>query len=93
MNQKGQTMVEYMLLLTVAISLVVTFYNSQAFQNLFGNSGSIGLKMKTETELAYRHAYFDALTPPPPYQGSNHPSYYDDKSGESRFFGPKEPYE
>ena len=98
MNQRGQTLVEYILLLVVAASLMMTFYRSKAFRRLFGDKGEIGIKMKTQTEFAYRHAFQasgpDRQTfPDIPRENKDislHPSY-SDGSG-TRFFGPKEPY-
>ena len=94
-NQRGQTVVEYILLLAVVVSLVFTFYKSQTFQSLFGANGSIGQTIKDGSEFNYRHAY-----PRKPgdinqadYAGASHPSYFDSISGETRFFGPKEPYQ
>lgn len=94
-NERGQTMVEYMLLLAVAVSLFVTFYHSQTFRRLFGSTGAIGKKIKNENEFAYRHA-FTKNRPPNPYpvtrDGSKHPSYFNGETGQTRFFGPKDPY-
>lgn len=93
-REKGQTLVEYILLLVVAASLMMTFYRSKAFRRLFGEKGEIGIKMKTQTEFAYRHAFYAGETvsdiPRDNKEISNHPSY-SDGSG-TRFFGPKEPY-
>jgi Flp pilus assembly pilin Flp len=93
-KQDGQTVVEYILLLAVAVSLVMTFYNSDTYRKLFGNQGSIGKAMKDETEFSYRHAYGKNGSPAdlPPYQGNNHPSYFNQESGQTRFFGPKDNY-
>lgn len=99
-SQKGQTLVEYILLLVVAISLVLTFYRSEAFRRLFGEQGRIGQNIKSQNEFAYRHAFSSsgvARTRPPDVSrdnkdGGTHPSYYDDVNGGSRFFGPKDPY-
>lgn len=93
-SQTGQTMVEYMLLLAVALSLVITFYNSAAFKRLFGNQGSLGKTIKDESEFAYRHAYMRNKTEDVSREnrnGSVHPSYTN-PSGGSRFFSAKDPY-
>lgn len=93
-SQSGQTMVEYMLLLAVALSLVVTFYNSEAFKRLFGNQGSLGKMIKEESEFSYRHAYMRNKGEDVPRgnrDGSVHPSYVH-PSGGSRFFSAKDPY-
>lgn len=97
-KQQGQTLVEYILLLVVAVSLVLTFYRSQAFRRLFGNQGTFGQQIKAQNEFSYRHAFSfsgtDRVRPPdvPRFNRSagEHPSY-SDGSG-TRFFGPKDPY-
>jgi hypothetical protein len=93
-NQKGQGVVEYILLLTVAISLVLTFYRSEAFQRLFGTQGQLGQSVKRQSEFGYRHAYMDpqAVNEPTTNSVQNHPSYFNGNAGETRFFGPSDPY-
>lgn len=98
-NQSGQTLVEYILLLVVAVSLFMTFYRSETFRKLFGEQGEIGKKMKTQNEFAYRHAFYGSGTartvlddiPRDNKDISVHPSYAEPGVG-TRFFGPKEPY-
>lgn len=99
-SQKGQTVVEYILLLVVAVSLVLTFYNSETFKRLFGEQGRIGQQIKSQNEFAYRHAFSSsgeqrirpADVSPDNKDGSQHPSYADVTNGGTRFFGPKESY-
>jgi hypothetical protein len=99
-NQRGQTMVEYILLLAVVVSLVLTFYNSEAYRRLFGSQGQFGTKIKKDSEFAYRHAYLSknadgSVDPDVPIGEKSivdHPSYRDLKNSGTRFFGPKEPY-
>lgn len=97
-NNKGQTLVEYILLLSVAVSIVMTFYKSQVYKRLFGDQGQIGLQMKYQNEFAYRNAYQAKNDPSTGVNISrdnknitNHPSYADNVDG-TRFFGPREPY-
>lgn len=100
LNERGQTLVEYILLLVVAVSLFMTFYRSETFRRLFGEQGEIGKKMKTQNEFAYRHAFYGTgssrtTLPDIPRENkdiSQHPSYAEPGVG-TRFFGPKEPYE
>jgi Flp pilus assembly pilin Flp len=94
-TESGQTMVEYMLLLAVALSLVITFYNSDAFKKLFGERGELASMIKEESEFSYRHAYMrnrNGDLPRDSRDGAEHPSYYNSRDGESRFFGPKDTY-
>jgi hypothetical protein len=94
-NQTGQSLVEYILLLAVVASLVVTFYNSQAFQRLFGPNGEFGRMVKEDAEFAYRHAFLrnrPANIPVGEREISGHPSYHNTAQGGTRFFSSKEPY-
>jgi hypothetical protein len=95
-KESGQTIVEYILLLIVSVSLVMTFYKSATFKSLFGETGSVGMAFKEQTEWGYRHAYLMGARPSPtsaPYSSaSSHPSYYNQAASKSRFFGPYDPY-
>jgi hypothetical protein len=95
-SQRGQTVVEYILLLSVAVSLVMTFYRSQAFKRLFGENGQVGKQIKSQTEFAYRHAYSrnrpSSDISRTNKDGASHPSYADITNGGTRFFGPSDPY-
>ena len=98
-NNKGQTLVEYILLLVVAVSLVMTILRSEAFKRIFGQEGQLGIKIKTQTEFSYRHAFlgngpdreFISDIPQDNRNISVHPSYAEPGVG-TRFFGPKEIY-
>ena len=98
-NQSGQTVVEYILLFSVAVSLVLTFYKSDAYQKIFGERGMLGTKIKEQNEFAYRHALTaSGKTRERPANISRtnrditvHPSYTD-LAGETRFFGPLDKY-
>lgn len=102
-NERGQTMVEYILLLAVAISLIFTFYNSEVYKKFFGQNGRIAGRIQGNTEFSYRHAYVNTKNEPRGYYGdegytkdaktdpARHPSYH--QPGEdTRFFGPQEVY-
>jgi hypothetical protein len=99
-NQKGQTIVEYILLFSVAISLALTFYKSAAFKRLFGEQGLLGKQIKNQNEFSYRHAFSSSgpgRTRPADVardnkDGAGHPSYADIENGGTRFFGPKRAY-
>lgn len=98
-SERGQTLVEYILLLVVAVSLALTFYRSEAFRRLFGERGEIGAKIKNQNEFAYRHAFYSSGpgrtvledVPRDNKDISIHPSYAEPGVG-TRFFGPKEAY-
>lgn len=95
-SEAGQTAVEYILLLVVAISLVLTFYRSATYQRIFGANGQLGEQLKSENEFAYRHAYLrnrpETYNAGPEASVDVHPSYSDQTRGKTRFFGPRNPY-
>ena len=97
-NQRGQTVVEYILLLSVAVSLVTPFYKSATFQKYFGDNGEIGRVYKVEAEWGYRHASMTGrgTTPEgnsPKATAQDHASYYNASKTQTHFFGPSDPYQ
>ena len=87
-------MVEYILLLSVVVSLVFTFIRSEMFNRYFGDQGSFGATIKKNNEFAYRHAYGTGQNDVSrtTRDGSNHPSYHDPDRGGTRFFSAKGTY-
>lgn len=87
-------MVEYILLLAVVVSLVITFTRSEMFNRYFGESGQFGAAIKRNNEFTYRHAYGGGVdVSRTTRDGGTHPSYYDaEGGGGSRFFGGRDPY-
>ncbi len=81
--------------MTVVFSLIFTFLNSQFYKTMFGPNGKLAQGMKSQTEFGYRHAYMRGRPTgvmPMTYGGATaHPSY--SKAGQSRFFGPVNPYQ
>lgn len=89
-NQKGQSTVEYILLLTVVALTVMSIFKSKYFTENFGKDGKILQSYKTQFEHAYRNGF--------PYDGKDdydydnmHPTY-SNGGGESRFFISKDAY-
>lgn len=94
-NQHGQTMVEYILLLSVVVSVVYTFMNSNAFKRIFGTSGAFASIAKIQGEQSYRYSSLNqdvTNLPRDNRNGAIHHSYHDEKRGGTRFFGPKAIY-
>ena len=88
-------MVEYILLLAVAMSLVLTFYKSSAFQRFFGEQGELGQMYKAESEWGYRHGLMSGREPEdnqPKASAADHASYYNKQLSQTRFFGPSDNY-
>ncbi|MFZ4713090.1 MAG: hypothetical protein ACOYL6_05245 [Bacteriovoracaceae bacterium] len=88
-NKKGQSTVEYILLLTVVATVVMSVFKSKLFMENFGKDGKILVQYKKQFEFAYRNGF--------PYDGKDydydnlHPSY-SVGAGESHFFVPQEAY-
>lgn len=89
-NEKGQTAVEYILLLAVIVSVTTMIFNSDFVRDYFGENGTFVRTFKRELEYSYRHA-----VPPTRastgrinnqnYRSANHKSYR--YNGNTRFFG------
>ncbi|MDC1173764.1 hypothetical protein OAT67_00080 [Bacteriovoracaceae bacterium] len=85
-SEKGQTTVEYVLLLAVVISFTVAIFQSQRFQEFMGSDSAFFTVIKTRMEYNYRHAYL----PPEPEMNLDvkapHDSFYDSEGDSSHFF-------
>ena len=92
LNSKGQTMVEYVLLLSVILTLIAAVFKSDAFQNLWGPESEVFKALRERTEFTYRHGLIiediSGDKTDNTYSGT-HETYYD---GQSRFFVPRENY-
>jgi len=86
-KEKGQTAVEYILLLAVIVVLVQSIYNNQLFKKVFSAESPFFQVFKNQSKINYTHA----LMPSSSSQGQPHPSYVNEK-GQSRFFLPLTPY-
>lgn len=94
LNSKGQSTVEYILLLVVVASLAFTVFQSDAFKEFFGENSSFFATVKKRVQFTYRHglegekeednfSYND---------GRNHFTYFNEEEGTTRFFLPLEGY-
>ncbi len=87
-SQKGQSAVEYVLLLAVVMSLFVSVFNSNRFQAFFGEDSdffnAIARKMKQDYRYATNVSFADDVDPAPV---ANHPSFSQPDGSSSRFFG------
>ena len=85
LNQDGQSMVEYILLIAVVVSLVSILFKSDLFQGYFGDNGKLSEAFKGKLEYTYRHAVNGkAFFRTPNY--SSHESY------RGRFYAPRDVY-
>ena len=88
-NQKGQTFVEYILLILVVVTMISQVIRSDLFQSNFGKGGKLSQVTKGSYEYNYRHAR-NGTTPHNAqnfnYTGADHESYA------GRFYTGKDPY-
>ncbi len=93
LNSKGQSTIEYLLLLVVVASLAATVFNSAAFRNIFGNDSSFFAIMQNRIQFTYRHGLEGEKEDSFNYgDGTGHHSYYSQEDSNTRFFLPLEGY-
>lgn len=91
LRARGQSTVEYILLLAVVISLIYLITRSERFRALLGEGGTLATNMKGTTEWNYRFASpgtdeFSTIN----YPNARHPTYWNGTT--THFIGPKDPY-
>ncbi len=85
-NENGQSMVEYILLVAVIVSLISVVVNSDAFQGTFGEDGKFSKTYKAELEYSYRHGLRGRIEYQiPNYLNRNHDTFFKSGVG-TRFF-------
>lgn len=91
LNQKGQSVVEYILLLAVITALGYTMYSNPRFKQFFGERGFFEA-MRSRISFAYRYGYEGNGSENFEYNSNKHPTYLNEESNASRFFSPVEDY-
>ena len=97
-NKKGQSVVEYILLLAVISSIGYSFYNNRAFKNFLRGDVGLFANLRKRMEYSYRYGremngdvnHADAMGFQ--YQTNKHDTYFNSNSGSSRFFTGVDPY-
>ena len=97
-NSKGQSVVEYILLLAVISSLTFALYNSRNFKEFI--KGDVGFFDAIRKRMEYSYRYGRELDADVDYDqamsfdyGSNkHDTYYNAKENSSRFFAGQDVY-
>lgn len=91
-NKKGQSIVEYILLLAVLSSLGYSFYNNAMFKEFVKGESGLFKTIRQGMEYSYRYGrefrgvdYADAMSFD--YKSNKHPTYFNDEENRSRFFG------
>jgi len=92
-SKKGQSVVEYILLLAVLSSLAFAVFNNRRFKDFMGGEKGFFLSLRKGIEYSYR--YGRPVSPDEDvdaslsyeYQSKEHDTYYNKKETKSRFFG------
>lgn len=88
-NQKGQSVVEYLLLMGVLVSLGLVVFKSPFFKDVLGPDSNVFKSMKKFMTYSYRHAR-PGLEGNADLSGGGHDSWVD--GSKTRFFAPKDEY-
>lgn len=97
-SNRGQSAVEYILLLAVISSLGYTFYNNKKFKDLI--KGKDGMFATMKKGMSYSYRYGLELKSDTPfdekrdfdYQTNKHDTYLNPNENKSRFFSGTGPY-
>ena len=92
-REEGQSMVEYLLLITVVVSLAMAIFKSDLYVKFMGANSPYFITMKNYFEYTYRFGSEGTQINPTynTYTDTN-PLYIDDVGSQSRFFLPSEEY-
>ena len=80
-NSKGQSTIEYILLLSVVMILTIKIMTGPIFKNLFGQESIVFASILKKMEFSYKHGFFDSSFDNEPindygnYTLPTHPSY------------------
>lgn len=88
-NQKGQSTVEYLLLLVVIVSFMSVVMQTAPMKKLFGDDKSIYKGMARRMEFSYRYGFAgtdDDFSDQ--FSNIDYMNYKNQDNGDSRFFGP-----
>ncbi|MFT6068885.1 MAG: Tfp pilus assembly protein PilE [Bacteriovoracaceae bacterium] len=92
LNQRGQTMIEYVLLLVVVMSLAAAFMNSDTYKKFVGKDSLLMQRLVKQMSYAYRHGRQGNGEDDLSTYSIDHDTYYNRDEGRSRFFTPIEEY-
>jgi hypothetical protein len=90
-SQKGQSIVEYVLLLAVVGTLLTSFMNSDLIKDLLGPNSGFFASMKNYLETTYQYGHYTVDKNHDYDLGGTHDMYSVNPS-ESHFFAPTEAY-
>ena len=90
--QLGQSTIEYILLIGVVIGLFSFVMKMDFMQDMFSGNSQFTNGLFRSMQFCYRNAIYGEIaeTYPPIYSAPKHLSYAN--QGDTRFFGPAQPY-
>lgn len=97
-NSKGQSVVEYILLLAVLSSLAFGLFNNKKFKGLLNGNQGLFVSLRNRMEYSYRYGRelnsdVDVETAMAfRYQTNQHDLYFSPKENQSHFFSGGDPY-
>lgn len=97
-NSKGQSVVEYILLLAVISSISFAFYRNKNFKDFMKGDKGLFVALRHSMEYSYRYGrelkadvdYDTSMNFK--YQNNKHDTYYNSTENQSRFFSGLDPY-
>ena len=89
-NARGQSFVEYILLLGMLLMIGISIFKSDTFKDVFGEDSIFFGKLKKQFEYEYRHGLSGLEDQTNETYGGVHESYF--TKGKTRFFSPETPY-
>jgi hypothetical protein len=90
-KDRGQSTVEYILLLAVIVFVVNAVFQSNLFKDFFGTNGKFAKSFRAETEFSYRHTLRGREFYSTPNYNGTHKSYIH-QGATTRFFGAMDAY-
>lgn len=93
LNEKGQSVVEYIMLLAVISLITFSVINSGKFKDFMGEDSAFFAGLRSQIGYSYRHGYLnsEADRSDANYSGP-HETYYNIDDGQTRFFSGGEQY-
>ena len=90
LNNSGQALVEYVLIIGVIMAIFVNILKSDQFKGVFGPEAEFFKRLRAKMAYEYRHGVSGEVDQTVE-SGIIHESYF--KGGKTRFFIPEQPYE
>lgn len=92
LNEKGQSTIEYILLIVVVVSVASALFNSAAFKRFVGEDSEFMQKAYKEMSYAYRHGRMGTTEEDVSNYTRDHETFFNKEEGRSRFFAPTSQY-